>query len=178
MGFPGMLVVKNPPANSGDTRDVGSIPGLQKILWSRKWQPNPVVLPRKSHGQRSLGKFMGSQIVEHDWSDLAHTHMPRMKIIQVLVSTTEKYTWDQSITLFVSYGTYFLHFFPFFCFSSLRNLKKKMIYANPSWRSEVFTKFILLIKLRFLADQGQMTGLSQVFPLILSFGVFFFYFKD
>ena len=29
MGFPGMaLVVKNPPASAGDTRDVGSIPGL------------------------------------------------------------------------------------------------------------------------------------------------------
>ena len=26
-GFPGGLVVKNPPANAGDTRDVGLIPG-------------------------------------------------------------------------------------------------------------------------------------------------------
>ena len=25
-GFPGVRVVKNPPANAGDTRDVGSIP--------------------------------------------------------------------------------------------------------------------------------------------------------
>ena len=59
-------MVKNPPANAGDTRDVGSIPGSWKILWSRKWQPNPVVLPRESHGQRSLGKFMESQIVGHN----------------------------------------------------------------------------------------------------------------
>ena len=28
MGFPGGTVVKNMPANAGDTRDVGSIPGL------------------------------------------------------------------------------------------------------------------------------------------------------
>ena len=49
-----------------------------------------------------------------------------------------------------------------------------MIYAKPSWKSEVFTKFILLIKLRFLADQGQMTGFSQIFPLILRFFPFFF----
>ena len=28
MGFPGGLVVKNPPANAGDAGDVGSIPGL------------------------------------------------------------------------------------------------------------------------------------------------------
>ena len=27
MGFPGGSVVKNPPANAGDGRDVGSIPG-------------------------------------------------------------------------------------------------------------------------------------------------------
>ena len=27
-GFPGGSVVKNPPANAGDTGDVGSIPGL------------------------------------------------------------------------------------------------------------------------------------------------------
>ena len=27
MGFPGGTVVNNPPANSGDSRDIGSIPG-------------------------------------------------------------------------------------------------------------------------------------------------------
>ena len=27
MGFPGGTVVKNPPANAGDTRDTGSAPG-------------------------------------------------------------------------------------------------------------------------------------------------------
>ena len=27
MGFPGSSVVKNPPANAGDTGDTGSIPG-------------------------------------------------------------------------------------------------------------------------------------------------------
>ena len=27
-GFPGGTVVKNPPANTGDTRDAGLIPGL------------------------------------------------------------------------------------------------------------------------------------------------------
>ena len=27
-GFPGGAVVKNPPANAGDTKDMGSIPGL------------------------------------------------------------------------------------------------------------------------------------------------------
>ena len=47
-----VLVVKNPLANAGDIIDRGSIPG--KIPRRRKWQPTPVFLPGKSHGQRSL----------------------------------------------------------------------------------------------------------------------------
>ena len=31
-------MVKNPTANAGDTRDVGSIPGSGRFPWSRKWQ--------------------------------------------------------------------------------------------------------------------------------------------
>ena len=31
-GFPGSTVVKNPPANAGDPRDVGSIPGWEDPL--------------------------------------------------------------------------------------------------------------------------------------------------
>ena len=27
---------------------------IRKMLWRRKWQPTPVLLPGKSHGQRSL----------------------------------------------------------------------------------------------------------------------------
>ena len=46
--FLGGAVVKNPPANAGDTGGVGSIP------WRRKWQLIPVFLPGKFHGQRSL----------------------------------------------------------------------------------------------------------------------------
>ena len=30
MGFPGGSVVKNPPANAGDTEDLGLIPGLKR----------------------------------------------------------------------------------------------------------------------------------------------------
>ena len=53
-GFSGSTVVKNPPANVGD---MGSIPGLRRspgISEGRKWQPTPVFLPGKSHGQMSL----------------------------------------------------------------------------------------------------------------------------
>ena len=52
-GFPGGSVIKNPPANAGDTRDMGSSSGLGRSQ-RRKWQPTPVFLPGKSLGQRSL----------------------------------------------------------------------------------------------------------------------------
>ena len=46
-------MVKNLPANAGDTGD-GFNTWVRKIPWSRKWQPTPVFLPGESHGQRSL----------------------------------------------------------------------------------------------------------------------------
>ena len=50
-GFPGGSVVKNLPANAGDA---GSIPGLGRFPWRRKWQAIPVFLPWTSRRQRSL----------------------------------------------------------------------------------------------------------------------------
>ena len=35
-------------------RKRGFDPWVRKIPWRKKWQPTPVFLPRKSHGQRSL----------------------------------------------------------------------------------------------------------------------------
>ena len=51
------LVVKNPPANAGDVRDVGSIPGWGRSPGGGQWQPTPVFLPGESHGQRSLAGY-------------------------------------------------------------------------------------------------------------------------
>ena len=53
----GGSVVKNLPASAGDAGDRGSILGLKRFPWSRKWLPTPVFLPRKSHGQRSLAGY-------------------------------------------------------------------------------------------------------------------------
>ena len=50
------------------------------IPWRRKWQPTPVFLPGKSHGQRSLIGYSlhkESQRVRHDWAtehNNKHTH--------------------------------------------------------------------------------------------------------
>ena len=43
---------------------------IRKIPWGRKWQPPPVFLPGKSHGQRNLvGYSPRDQKVRHNWSD-------------------------------------------------------------------------------------------------------------
>ena len=52
LGFPGALVVKNPPARAADIRDVCSVPGSGRFLG--EGQGTPVFLPGGSHGQRSL----------------------------------------------------------------------------------------------------------------------------
>ena len=52
-GLPSGTVVKNLPANAGDTKAVGSIPGSGRFP-RRQWQPTPVFLPGRFQGQRSL----------------------------------------------------------------------------------------------------------------------------
>ena len=54
MGFPCSSVSKESACNAGDW---GSSPGLGRFPGERKWQPTPVFLPGKSHGQRSLAGY-------------------------------------------------------------------------------------------------------------------------
>ena len=49
-------------------RRLGFHPWIRKIPWRRKWQPTPVFLPKKSHGQRSLAGYNPwSHRVRHNW---------------------------------------------------------------------------------------------------------------
>ena len=76
-GFPSSSVVKkkkkkkNPPTNAGDT---GSILGLGKNPWRRKWQPTPVFLPGESHGQRSLAGYSPWDHKESDTTERLSMH--------------------------------------------------------------------------------------------------------
>ena len=64
-------MVKNPPANAGDTRDAVLLPG------GGKWQPTTVFLPGESHGQRSLVGYSPRGCKESDTTD--HVCMPSQK---------------------------------------------------------------------------------------------------
>ena len=64
LGFPGGSVGKESTWGRP-----GFDPWVGKIPWTGKWQPTPVFLPGKSHGQRSLAglQSIGSQRVGHNW---------------------------------------------------------------------------------------------------------------
>ena len=57
LGFPCWLRGREPTYKTGDTGDVGSIPGSGRSPWRRKWQPTPAFSPGESHGQRSLAGY-------------------------------------------------------------------------------------------------------------------------
>ena len=52
-----VLVVKNPPANAGDIRDMSSIPGSGRSPGEGNGKPTPGFLPKKSHEQMSPADY-------------------------------------------------------------------------------------------------------------------------
>ena len=57
LGFPGGAGDKEPACQCRRCKRRGFDPWVGKIPWSTKWQPAPVFLPRKLHGQRSLAGY-------------------------------------------------------------------------------------------------------------------------
>ena len=53
-GFLNVSAGKESACNARDTGDMGLSPGSGKSPGGEKWQPTPVYLPEKFHGQRSL----------------------------------------------------------------------------------------------------------------------------
>ena len=68
--FQSSSVVKNLPANAGDVSSIlGSI-----NPWRRKWQPTPVFLPEKSHGQRNPQATVHGVLKESDTAEQLSKH--------------------------------------------------------------------------------------------------------
>ena len=55
-------------------RRPGFNPWVGKIPWRRKWQSTPVLLPRKSHGWRSLEGCSSWDFKESDTTERLHFH--------------------------------------------------------------------------------------------------------
>ena len=75
LGLPRGLKGKEFTCQCRRCRRHGFNPWIRKIPWRRKWQPTPVLLPGKFHGQQKPTlQSMGLQRVRYDWvSD--HTHI-------------------------------------------------------------------------------------------------------
>ena len=61
-----------------------------KITWSKKWQPSPVCLSRKSHGQRSLAGYSPLDFKELDttyWLNNNNINCFKMEICLVLAAS-------------------------------------------------------------------------------------------
>ena len=54
-------------------RRLGFDPCVGKIPWRRKWQPTPVILPGKFHGQRSLVGYSPWGCKESDMTEQLHS---------------------------------------------------------------------------------------------------------
>jgi len=58
---------------------VFDLPRVGKIPWRRKWQPTPLFLPGKSHGQRSLEDYSPQGCKETDTTDHTYIHTSSVK---------------------------------------------------------------------------------------------------
>ena len=90
-GFPGGSVVKNPPANEGDT---GSIPGLGR---------SPMLQGSQAHGPQPLSLCSGAQ-EPHCWAHVSQLLSPYATTTEVCVpwspcSTTKKPPPWEALTL-------------------------------------------------------------------------------
>ena len=68
-GLSQWLSSKEYACNAVDTGDVGSIPGSGRYPRRRAWQSTPVLLPGKSHGQRSLEGYSPWGLSELDTTE-------------------------------------------------------------------------------------------------------------
>ena len=76
------LVLKNPPASSGEIRDVGLIPGLGRYPGGGHGNPLQCSCLEKSHGQRNLVGYSPLGCKESDMTEVTqHTHTHNAFII-------------------------------------------------------------------------------------------------
>ena len=80
----------------------GFYPWVRKNPWRRKWQPTPIFLPGKFHGQRSMAAYSLWGCKESDRTEhaRAHTHTHTIAL-QCCVSFCHIMKWISYICIFV-----------------------------------------------------------------------------
>ena len=93
------LVVKNLPANAGDIRDLGSIPGSGRSPGGG--HGNPLQYSCLENPMDRGAWWFAVHRVEHDWSNLPHTHLLHSHIVTALHNKEVSFrevkwqNWDQ-----------------------------------------------------------------------------------
>ena len=83
---------KDSVSSAEDVRDMSSIHWSGKIPWRRKWQPTPVFVPEKSHGQRSLVSYSSWGRKESNTTEQLSmsTHITSITVLNELCATLKK----------------------------------------------------------------------------------------
>ena len=84
--FPGGASGEEPACQCRRHKRQGFNPCVRNISWRRKWQPTPVFLPGKSHGQRSL-QFMA------DFSSQGHKRVRHTLVTKQEQQRPVEYFW-------------------------------------------------------------------------------------
>ena len=86
-GFPSGSAGKESTCNAGDSRHMGSIPGSGRSPGEGNGTHSSILVWRIPWTEKLGGlQSMGSQIVRHDWSNLAHVMKISILFIIILVS--------------------------------------------------------------------------------------------
>ena len=69
-----ILIINGLPRQLIGKESCGFNHWVRKIPWRRKWQATPVLLPGKSHGQRSLVRYSPWDCKDSDMTERLHFH--------------------------------------------------------------------------------------------------------
>ena len=134
-------MVKNLPGNAGDARGTGLILWVGKSHWRSKWQPAPVFLPGKFHGQKNLA---GYSLWGHKDSD-----------------TTESIYLSIYITEYILFPI----LFHYRLFSSVHLLSRVQLFVTPCIAAHQASLFIIKSRnlLKLLSIESVMPSNHLIF---------------
>ena len=99
-GLPRWLIAKGPPCQC---RRHWFDPWVEKIPCRGRWQPSPLFLPGKSHGQRSLAwKIPWTLKKELDMTERLNKQMPRTVRTRAMKLACFLHFWQKMSVMFVS----------------------------------------------------------------------------
>ena len=82
IGLPGWLSGKECACQCRKLRRWGFDPWIRKIPWRSKWEPSPIFLPGKSHGQKSQEGYSPWGLKESDNTEWLNTSGIQVKLLQ------------------------------------------------------------------------------------------------